>query len=107
MYFSRGHNYSTVYSYYVTELILLTDSTFVENNYKVQSKKEWKNYKKYNPERREGLISRDDKFFRFTELVDGNKSEKIRYAKVTNQTISFYLKNDNESFDKVYTMRRK
>lgn len=107
VYYFRGHNYSTVYSYFVTELILYSDSTFVENDYKVSSKKEWKNFRKTEPLKREGQISKSDGRYLLTEVRDGNKSDIVNYVKIKNKKLVFYLKADDGTFEKVYTMKKK
>lgn len=107
VYYCRGHNYSTVYSYFVTEIILSSDSTFVANYYKVPIKKKWKNYKNSEPLKKEGQISKKNKFYVLTELIDGKKTDKIDYVKITNRKVSFYLADENGKFEKVYSMKRK
>lgn len=107
VYYFRGHNYSTLYSYFVTELILYSDSTFVENDYKVSSKKEWKNFRKTEPLKREGQISKSDDRYLLTEVRDGNKSDIVNYVKIKNKKLVFYLKADDGTFEKVYTMKKK
>lgn len=107
VYYRRGHNYSTVYSYFVTELILSSDSTFVTNYYKVPIKKKWKNYKNSEPLKKEGQISKKNKFYTLTELIDGKKTDRIDYVKITNQKVTFYLVDKEGKFEKVYTMKQK
>ena len=106
VYVKRGNNYSTIYSYFVEEIYIFSDSTFKILSYMLPNKKEREKYKGVIPTKREGKISRKGKFYILTEFSNGERTEKLEYSKITNRKISFYLKNEN-SYEKICCAKRK
>jgi len=88
-------------------LILYSDSTFIDYSYRIENKRNWKNYKNYLPTKITGKIVKDESFYTLTEYINGEKSDIMRYIKIKNAKVLFYLKNPNGTFEKVYSMKRK
>ena len=91
IYLRHNHNYSTTYSYAITEIIIHSDSTFTWKSYDVKNKKEWKNYKKYKPEISIGKIIYNGEFQTLTEYINGNETEINWNVKISNKKLNFYF----------------
>ena len=92
-YLRHDHNYSTTYSYEVTELTIHSDSTYTLKSWSVNNKKEWKTYKKYQPEIHNGKITRNGEFYILTEYRNGNKTDFDWTVKIFDRRLNFYYLN--------------
>jgi hypothetical protein len=97
---------STTYFYGVTEIIIHSDSTYTWKSYEVNSKNEWKKYKKNKPEISVGKITQNGKFITLTEYRNGNKTDFNWTVKITNKRLNFYYPNKNEKLRKSAKYKR-
>ena len=95
-YLRHDHNYSTIYSYGITEITIHSDSTFTWKSWNVNNKKEWKTYKKYEPEISNGKITRNGEYYILTEYRNGNKTDFNWTVKFNDKRLNFYYPNKNE-----------
>lgn len=92
-YLRHDHNYSTTYSYEVTEITIHSDSTYTLKSWSVNNKKEWKTYKEYKPEVSNGKITRNGEFLTLTEYRNGNKTDFNWTVKICDKRLNFYYPN--------------
>ena len=97
---------SATYFYGVTEIIIHSDSTYTWKSYEVNSKNEWKKYKKNKPEISVGKITQNGKFITLTEYRNGNKTDFNWTVKITNKRLNFYYPNKNEKLRKSAKYKR-
>jgi len=90
IYFTKNHNYSTTYSYDVTEIIIHSDSTYTRMNWSTFGKKDWKNYKKYKPELSNGKIHFNGKNYVLNEYRNGNKTDFSWNIKLTERKLIYF-----------------
>lgn len=112
LYFKRGHNYSTVYSYFVTEISISDDSIFTRFDYQLPNIKEWKNYKKYKPTKETLRISKKGNFYVFIDSTDNTEIFEIHCLKISEKKIVYYSRDPNgnmekENLGKGFTFKRK
>lgn len=112
LYFGRGHNYSTVYSYFVAEILILNDTIFTRFDYKLPNIKEWKNYKKYKPTKETRRISKKGNFYVFIDSINRTEIFEMHCLKISKKKIVYYSRNPNgnmekENLVKGFTFRRK
>jgi hypothetical protein len=113
LYFGRGNNYSTVYSYFVTEISISNDSIFTRFDYKLPNIKEWKNYKKYKPTKKTLRISKKENFYVFVDSINGTEIFEMHCLKISEKKIVYYSRDPNgrnmekENLAKGFTFRRK
>lgn len=89
-YLRHDHNYSTTYSYDVTEITIHSDSTYTLRTWMLNNKKEWKSYNKYKPEINSGKITKNGEFYTLFELRNGNKTDFDWTVKITDRRLNFY-----------------
>ncbi len=75
------------------ELTIHYDNTFTSIAYGCGDKKAWKNYKKWKAEIHNGKISRNGDYYILTEYLHGKKTDVFWTAKITNNSVNFYLPN--------------
>ena len=95
-YLNHGHNFSTAYSYDITEITINSDSTYIRKNWSVSSKKEWKKYKKYVPDIKGGKIKRNGEYYILNEYRNGIKTDFNWTVKFNDKRLNFYYPNKNE-----------
>ncbi len=95
-YLRHGHNYSTTYSYGITEITIHSDSTFTWKSWSVYNKKDWKTYKEYMPEISNGKITRNGEYYILTEYRNGNKTDFNWTVKFNDKRLNFYYPIKNE-----------
>jgi hypothetical protein len=100
LYFGRGHNYSTIYSYFVTEISISNDSIFTRFDYKLPSIKEWKNYKKYKPTKETLRISKKGNFCVFVDSINGTEIFEMPCLKISKKKIVYYSRDPNGNMEK-------
>jgi hypothetical protein len=105
-YLRHDHNYSTTYSYEVTEITIHSDSTYTLKSWTVNNKKEWKTYKKYEPEISNGKITLNGEFYTLTEYRNGNKTDFDWIVKISDKRLNFYYPNKNEKLRKSAKYKR-
>ncbi len=106
-YFGRGHNYSTVYSYSVTEISILNDSLFTRLDYSLPNVKEWKNYKKYRPNKQVLRISKRGEFYVFVDSTNTNEILELYTIKITNNKLTYFFKDPKGNLSNGFAFRRK
>lgn len=100
LYFGRGHNYSTIYSYFVTEISISNDSIFTRFDYKLPNIKEWKNYKKYKPTKKTLRISKKGNFYVFVDSINGTEIFEMHCLKISKKKIVYYSRDLNGNMEK-------
>ncbi|NNT73257.1 hypothetical protein HKT18_13615 [Flavobacterium sp. IMCC34852] len=105
IYFGRAHNYSTVYSYGVTEIYISSDSTMTRFDYKLPNKREWKKYKKYKSEKKINIISKKGKYYSLIDPISRVENE-MHCLKITENKVIYYYKAEDGSLLKGYTFNR-
>ncbi|MDY8135460.1 hypothetical protein [Aquimarina sp. 2201CG5-10] len=106
IYLAHDHNYGTTYSYGVTEITIHSDSTYTWKNWNVSNKKEWKTYKKYEPEVSKGKITQNGEFYILIEYRNGNKTDFNWNVKISNKQLNFYYPNRNGKLKKSSKYKR-
>ncbi|WCO03527.1 hypothetical protein [Psychroserpens ponticola] len=105
-YLKHNHNYSTTYSYEISEITIHSDSTFTWKSWKVNNKKKWKTYQKYKPEVSNGKITQNGEFYTLTEYRNGNKTNFNWTVKISNKRLSFYHPSRNGKIKKITKYKR-
>jgi hypothetical protein len=105
-YLRHDHNYSTTYSYEITEITIHSDSTYTLKSWSVNNKKEWKTYTEYKPEVSNGKITRNERFYTLTEYRNGNKTDFNWTVKITDKRLIFYYPNRNGKLRKSAKYKR-
>ena len=105
-YLRCGHNYSTTYSYAITEITIHSDSTFTWKSWDMNSKKEWKTYKKYKPEISIGQITQNGEFYNLTDYINGNKTDIYWTVKFNDRRLKIYYPSKNGKFKKSAKYKR-
>jgi len=105
-YLRHGHNYGTTYSYEVSEIIIHSDSTYTWSSWAMFNKKEWNEYKSYEPEISSGKITRNAEFHALTEYRNGNKSDFYWTVKITDKRLLFYYPKKKGRLEKSSVYRR-
>ena len=105
-YLRHHHNYSTTYSYEIIEITINSDSTYIQKNWFVFNKKEWKTYKKNKPEFTNGKITRNAEFYTLTEYRNGNKTDFNWTVKISDKRLNFYYPNKNGNLIKSAKYKR-
>ncbi|MFS4494653.1 hypothetical protein [Maribacter sp. 2308TA10-17] len=95
-YLGHDHNYSSVYSYGISEITIHSDSTYTRKNWSVNNKKEWKTYKNYKPEISNGKITRNGEFYSMTEYRNGHKTDYSWTIKISEKRLNYYYPNKKE-----------
>ena len=84
---------STTYFYGVTEITIHSDSTYTWKSYEVESKREWRKYKKNKPEISVGKINQNGKFYILNEYRNGNETDIVWNVKILERKLNFYYPN--------------
>jgi hypothetical protein len=105
-YFSRNHNYSTTYSYDVTEITIHSDSTYSKRNWSMFGKKEWRKYKNYKPEIKNGKINCNGEFYILTEYRNGIETDYNWKVKITKKRLTYYYEIKNGKYKKGIKFKR-
>ncbi len=95
-YLSHNHNYSTIYSYAVTEITIHSDATFTWKSWDVNRKKEWKSYKEQEPTISKGKITLNGKYYILTQYRNGNKTDFNWTVKFNDKRLIFFYLNKNK-----------
>ena len=95
-YIGHDHNYSSTYSYGVTEITIHLDSSYTWKSWNVSNKKQWKTYKEYEPKISKGKITWNGEYYIFTEYRNGNKTDFYWIAKLNDKRLKFYYPNENK-----------
>jgi hypothetical protein len=106
IYFGRAHNYSTVYSYGVTEIHISSDSIITRYDYRLPNKTEWKNYKKYDAQKVVQIISKKGKYYSLINPVS-NLENEMHCLKITESKITYYYKAPDGSLIKGFSFSRR
>ncbi|WP_431244209.1 hypothetical protein ACQ9BO_07550 [Flavobacterium sp. P21] len=106
VYFGRAHNYSTIYSYEVTEIHISSDSILTRYDYRLPNKREWKNYKNYEVKEEKQIISKKGQYYLLINPVNHLENE-MHCLKITKNKLTYYYKNSDGSLLKGFTFKRK
>ena len=106
VYFGRADNYSTVYSYSVTEFYVSSDSLLTIYNYRVPNKKEWRNYKKYGARKDAYIISKRGQYYYLVNPESGVENDS-HCLKITEKKLTYYYRAEDGSLIKGFTFKRK
>ncbi len=106
VYLNHDHNYSTTYSYEVSEITIHSDSSYTLKSWNLINKKEWKKYKSNEPEISSGKITQNAEFLTLTEYRNENRTDSNWKIKVTDKRLVFYSKNKNGKLRKTKTYKR-
>ena len=106
LFFGRFHNYSTVYSYGVTEISISKDSIFTRYDYKLPNKKEWKKYKNYQPRKERLRISKRGEYYVFVDSLSGEEIFEMHRLKITRKKLTYYFKDSNGDLTKGFTFKK-
>ena len=102
-YLAKGHNYSTIYSYDVTEIILYSDSTYIRKDYSLYNKKLWRKYREYQPEISKGKFYKKGKFYVLNRYINGQKTDLYWNVKITKNRLIYFV---NEKNGKLFKGRK-
>jgi hypothetical protein len=72
----------------------------------MNNNKEWKTYKKYEPEISNGKITRNNEFYTLTEYRNGNKTDFDWTIKISDKRLNFYYPNKNGKLRKSAKYKR-
>ena len=106
IYLSHNHNYSTTYSYAITQITIHSDATYTWKNWDVTSKKDWKSYKKYKPQIDAGKITKNGEFYTFTDYRNGEKTDIIWTMKIFDKRLLLYHLGKNGKYKKIAKYKR-
>ena len=106
VYFGKADNYSTVYSYSVTEIYVSSDSIMRRYNYRVPNKKEWRNYKKYSVTKDEYIISKKGQYY-YLFNPKSHAENEMHCLKITEKKLTYYYRAEDGSLIKGFTFKRK
>ncbi len=106
IYLYHDHNYSTTYSYEVSEITIHSDSSYTLKRYLMKNRKTWKTYKDFEPEISSGKIRRNGKFYTLTEYGNGNKTDIEWNVKVTKSRLIFYFNKRKDKLKKSIKYKR-
>jgi len=106
VYFGKADNYSTIYSYSVTEIYVSSDSLMTRYNYRVPNKKEWRNYKKYSVTKDVYIISKKGQYYYLSNPESHAENER-HCLKITEKKLTYYYRAEDGSLIKGFTFKRK